>query len=69
MDDLGELSRRELLGLKEIALSGRVTDSALATQLIDDHLTVGSPAGYLKLTAKGRRMLLRGSASLWELVS
>jgi hypothetical protein len=69
MDDSGELSRRELLGLKEIALRGRMTDRALATQLIDDHLTIGSPAGYLKLTAKGRRLLVRGSASLWELVS
>ena len=69
MEDMGELSRRELLGLKEIALRGRMTDHALATQLIDDHLTVGSPGGHLKLTAKGRRMLVRGSATLWELVS
>ena len=69
MDDFGELSRRELLGLKEIALRGRITDHALAVQLIDHHLTVGSPGGDLKLTAQGRRMLVRGSATLWELVS
>ena len=69
MENLGELSRRELLGLKEVQLKGRSTDRTLAVQLIDNDLIIGSPGGYLKLTAKGRRMLVRGSPSLWDMAS
>jgi hypothetical protein len=52
MENLGELSRRELLGLKEVQLKGRSTDRTLAFQLINDDLIIGSPGGYLKLTGK-----------------
>jgi hypothetical protein len=69
MENLDELSRRELLGLKEVRLKGRATDRTLALQLINDDLIIGSPCGYLKLTAKGRRMLVRGSPSLWDMAS
>ena len=69
MENLGELSRRELLGLKEVQLKGRSTDRTLAVQLIDNDLIIGSPGGYLKLTTKGRRMLVRGSPSLWDMAS
>jgi hypothetical protein len=67
MEKSGELSRRELLGLKEVRSKARTTDSTLALQLIDGDLIVGSPGGYLQLTAKGRRMLVRGSPSLWDM--
>jgi hypothetical protein len=66
MERLDELSRCELLALKEVRLKGRATDRTLALQLINDGLIIGSPIGYLKLTDKGRRMLVRGSPSLWE---
>ena len=69
MENLGELSRRELLCLKEIQLKGRSTDRTFALQLINDDLIIGSPGGYLKLTAKGRQMLVRGSPSLWDMAS
>ena len=68
MERLEDLSRRELLALKEIRLKNRATDRALALQLLKDDLIIGSPSGYLKLT-KGRRMLVRGSPSLWDMAS
>ena len=69
MENSNELSRAELLALKDVRLMGRATDRALALQLINDGLIAGSPVGYLKLTDKGRRMLVRGSPSLWEIAS
>jgi hypothetical protein len=64
MENSHELSQRELLGLKEIRQKGRSTDRTLALQLINDDLIIGSPGSYLKLTAKGQRMLVRGWPSL-----
>ena len=69
MDHLDELSRRELLALKEVQLTSRMIDSATALKLIHEFLIVGSPMGYLKLTAKGRRTLVRGSPTLWDSAS
>lgn len=69
MESSDELSRLELLTLKEIRLKGRASDRTLAKQLLNDDLIIGSASGYLKLTAKGRRMLVRGSPSLWEIAS
>jgi len=69
MENLDDLPRGELLALKEILLTGRTRDWALATQLINDDLIMGSPSSYLKLTGKGRRMLVRGSPSLWQMAS
>jgi hypothetical protein len=64
MENSHELSRRELLALKEVRLNGRTTDRTLAVKLINDDLIMGSAGGYLKMTAKGRRMLVRGWPSL-----
>ena len=69
MENSDEWSRRELLTLKEIRLKGRATDRTMALQLINDDLIIGSPGAYLKLTAKGRRMLVRGSPTLWDVAS
>ena len=72
MENSDELSRRDLLALKEVRSKGRMTDRTLAIQLINDGLITGSTAsafGNLKLTDKGRKMLVRGSPSLWDIAS
>ena len=69
MEHLEELSRRELLALKEIHLMGRTTDRAIALQLYNDDMLIDSQDCCLQLTAKGRRMLFRGSPSLWDVAS
>jgi hypothetical protein len=46
-----------------------MTHRTLAMQLLNDGLIIGASIGYLKLTAKGRRMLVRGSPSLWDIAS
>jgi hypothetical protein len=65
----GDLSRHELLALKEIELTGRAANSTVAVDLLNDDMIIESQDGYLQLTAKGRRMLVRGSPSLWDIVS
>ena len=69
METSDELSRNELLALKEVRLTGRLSDNALAQYLIKGSLIIGSPKGYLKLTATGHRMLVRGPPSLWGVAS
>ena len=67
MPSTDELSRRELLALKEIRLTGRTSDGAIARQLLDDKMVVDAQGRQLELTAKGRRMLVRGSPTLWDI--
>ena len=69
MTGLNELSRRELLALKEIRLIGRTADHAVALQLLNDDMVAKCEDGCLQLTAEGRRMLVRGSPSLWGMAS
>ena len=69
MENISELSRRELLTLKQIRLTGRTTDRTMALQLLNDDMINISQDGCLQLTAKGRRMLVRGSTSLWDMAS
>jgi ribosomal protein S19E (S16A) len=69
MQDLNELSRRELLVLKEIGRIGRTADRAVALQLLNDGMVAKCEDGRLQLSPEGRRMLLRGSPSLWEMTS
>jgi hypothetical protein len=71
MEGVDELSRRELLVLKEIRLKGVATDRTTALQLLNDGMIIGSQdgSGCLQLTASGRRLLLRGSPSLWDKAS
>ena len=69
MESADELSRHELLALMEIRLTGRTSNSAIIRQLLDNELIVGFEVGYLQLKAKGRRMLVRGSPSLWDVAS
>jgi hypothetical protein len=69
MEKLDGLSRRELLALKEIHLIGRTTDRTIALQLYNGDMIIDSQDCCLQLTAKGRRMLVRGSPSLWDMAS
>ena len=66
MEIAGELSRRELLVLKEIRLKGQTSDRTMVLQLLNDDMVVAHPDTPLQLTPKGRRMLVRGSPSLWD---
>ena len=66
MELAGELSRRELLVLKEIRLKGQTSDRTMVLQLLNDDMVVALPDTPLQLTLKGRRMLVRGSPSLWD---
>lgn len=67
MELASELSRRELLALKEIRLVGRTSDRTIVMQLLNDELVVDLPDTPLQLTPKGRKMLVRGSPLLWDL--
>jgi hypothetical protein len=69
MEHLDELSRRQLLALKEIGLRGRTDDRTIALELLNDGMIIDSQNSCIQLTPKGRRMLVRGSPSLWEMAS
>lgn len=60
-----DLSRPELMALKEIALTGRTTDAGLLMRLFA-HGSVTGERHDLTLTRKGRSLLLRGSPALWN---
>lgn len=64
MEDVVELSRRELLALKVIGRMGRTNDRTMALQLINDGKMIVSQDGWLQLTAKGRQILVRGAVTL-----
>ena len=61
-----DLSRHELLVLKEIRLTGQTSQTVLVRQLLDEKIIVEAE-GNLNLTSKGRSLLVRGSPSLWEM--
>ena len=61
-----ELSRPELLVLKQIHLTGRMTDEKMALRLLRKQMLFQIESGNLRLTAKGRHVLVRGSPALWH---
>jgi hypothetical protein len=61
-----DLSRHELLALKEIRLTGQTTQTVLMRQLLDEKI-ITDAEGLLTLTSKGRSLLVRGSPSLWAM--
>ena len=65
MKNIDELSRRELLALKDIRQNGRTVDHVTASQLCNDAMIAEFQDGNCQLANKGRRMLVRGSPSLW----
>jgi len=54
MENCDELSRHELLALKEIRLTGRTTDPKMAIQLLNDDMIIDSQERCLQLTADYR---------------
>jgi hypothetical protein len=64
-----ELSRRELLILKEIHLTGETSDKGLARKFVEEDIIADIEAGSLLLTHKGRSLLVRGSPALWDIAA
>jgi cytochrome b len=64
METVEELPQHELIVLRDIHVSGASNNHAVVLQLICDGMIVGGER--LELTANGRRMLVRGSPSLWD---
>ena len=65
MENISELSRHELLALKEIYLTGQTSDKELVRKLVEEEMVVDIEVDNLLLTHKGRGLLVRGSPSLW----
>ena len=61
-----ELSKRELLALKEIHLTGEASDKKLVRRFVESNIIADLEIGSFVLTHKGRRLLVRGSPALWE---
>lgn len=61
-----ELSKRELLVLKEIHMTGETSDKGLARKLAERDIIADLEVGSLLLTHKGRSLLVRGSPALWD---
>ena len=64
-----ELSKRELLALKEIHLTGEASDKELIRKSVDSDIVVDVEVGSLLLTHKGRSLLVRGSPALWNMAA
>ena len=61
-----ELSKRELLALKEIHLTGEASDKELAHRFVKSDIIADLEVGSFVLTHKGRKLLVRGSPALWD---
>ena len=61
-----DLSRRELLVLKEIHLTGQTLDKQLVRKFVEEGIVADIAIDNLLLTLKGRGLLVRGSPSLWD---
>ena len=66
MDDL---SLQELLALKEIYLTGQMSDKNLMRKFVEKEIVVNIENSSMLLTHKGRALLVRGSPLLWDLVA
>ena len=64
-----ELSKRELLALKKIHLTGETSDKELVRKFVDSDIVVDVEVGSLLLTHKGRSLLVRGSPALWNMAA
>ena len=69
LETTDELSRRELLVLRDIRQHGHAMDRATAQHLQKTGMVDELNDGTLRMTSKGRRMLVRGSPSLWNIAS
>ena len=64
-----ELSKRELLALKEIHLTGQTSDKDVILKFVESDIVVDVGVGSLLLTHKGRGLLVRGSPALWSMAA
>ena len=64
-----DLSRHELLALREIGLTGQTVQQTLIRHLLDEKIIMDIEGGLLDLTSKGRRLLVRGSPLLWDIAA
>ena len=64
-----ELSKRELLALKEIHLTGETLDKELIRKFVEDDIIADLNVSGLLLTHKGRKLLVRGSPALWDMAA
>jgi hypothetical protein len=64
-----ELLHHELSALMEIRLIGWSDDRTTMLQLLDKDMITDRSDGVLRLTDKGRSMLVRGSPSLWDVAA
>jgi len=64
-----DLSRQELLALKEIHLTGQTSNQMLIQKFVDEGIIVDIEVGDLLLTYKGRSLLVRGSPALWNVAA
>jgi len=67
MENLKELSRHELLALKEIHLTGQASDKGLVRKFVEQEMVIDIEVDNLLLTHKGRGLLVLGSPSLWDI--
>jgi len=65
-----DLSRDELFTLKEIALTGQIGQRThLVHKFLEKEIIIDAEGGFLELTPKGRRLLVRGSPLLWDVAA
>jgi hypothetical protein len=62
-------SKRELLALNEIHLTGQASDDGLTRKFLEEEMIVDIENASLLLTHKGRSLLVRGSPYLWDIVA
>jgi hypothetical protein len=66
---MDNLSRGELLALKEIHLTGQTSDKKLVRKFIEEEMVVDIEIGSLLLTHRGQSLLVRGSPALWGIAA
>lgn len=64
-----ELSKRELLALRELHLTGEMSDQELVRKFVENDIVVDLETSGLLLTHKGRGLLVRGSPALWDVAA
>ena len=64
-----ELSKRELLALRELHLTGKMSDQELVRKFVENDIVVDLETSGLLLTHKGRGLLVRGSPALWDVAA
>ncbi len=66
MDTIEDMSTHELLALKEVRLTSRLTNAALLVGLFEMGAIRRCDDDRLELTARGRNLLVRGLPALWS---